>query len=517
MKEKKRGIIPRKIKGFRDTDPGLNRIRWHIIEEAGRIYRLYGYEQWDTPALEYADNLGKYLPDSDTVEEGIYSFQNPETEPALAEDGKELRDDTDRVVMENHFLALRYDLTAPLARMYAENLWHESRRGDIDTKRAPLFRRFQYGPVYRYEAKLDPGRFREFWQIDFDTVGSDSPDVDAETCAILAESMEAIGLKRGTYTVKVNNRKVLKGFLQSLGIRETEQEQSILRVIDKYDKIGLEGIRLELGKGRQDESGAKIPGLELDSRLIGSIGDLFVFYSGTETREEIITRLKDLPQGDLLNKGIEELELIGAALDSLGFKEDRIVFDPTLVRGMGYYTGPVFEVVSNSYFTDEKGRKRQVGSICGGGRYDDLVERLLGVSIPATGASIGVDRLAELLALTKQLPPETTGPVMIVVFDPQWMNEYNRIAGDLRSNGIPAEIYYGMQKGLKKQLTYADRKNSPFAIFLGEDEITKGTVTVKNLRLGREVTGIRDKEEWKKKVQVEVERDRLAEYLKENI
>ncbi|MBN1340804.1 MAG: histidine--tRNA ligase [Bacteroidales bacterium] len=518
MERKQRGIVPRKIKGFRDIDPGLNSIRWHIIRSASEVYKLYGFEHWDTPALEYAENLGKYLPDTDTVEEGVYSFKNPEAEPVLTADGRELRDEWDHVVMENHFLSLRYDLTAPLARLYAENLWHESLKGNLATSKAPLFRRYQYGPVYRFEAKLDPGRFREFWQLDFDTVGSGSPAVDAETCAILAASMEAIGMPKGSFLVKVNNRKVLKGFLATLGILDENREQSVLRIIDKFDKIGVEGIFGELVNGRTDESGAVIPGLGMDASTAKKITGLFGMFTALQSRPETIENIKKTcGHNDMLEEGLSELSEIDQTLRSLGFGEDLILFDPTLVRGMAYYTGPVFEVVSNLQYTDEKGRQRKVGSVCGGGRYDGLVERLLNVKIPATGASIGVDRLAELLSLTGWSAKSPHGPVIVVVFDENMMPAYNKIAAGLRNAGISAEIYYGMQRGLKKQLSYADKKNCPFAIFLGEDELAKGVVTVKNLRLGREITEIADKEEWKKKVQSEVGLENIVAYIRDNL
>lgn len=518
MEGKKRGIVPRKIKGFRDIDPSLNSIRWHIIRSASEIYRLYGFEHWDTPALEYAENLGKYLPDTDTVEEGVYSFKNPEKEPVLSADGRELRDEWDHVIMENHFLSLRYDLTAPLARMYAENLWQDSLKGNLASNRPPLFRRYQYGPVYRYEAKLDPGRFREFWQLDFDTVGTGSPAVDAEACAILAESMEAIGLPEGSFVVKINNRKVLKGYLQNLGIPDEKNEQDILRVIDKFDKIGLSGIYDELAGGRTDDSGAVIPGLGLEPGTAKKITALFGLFTTLPSRPEAIENIRSVGGNNvLMEEGLAELAAIDRSLRGLGFGEDKIVIDPTLVRGMGYYTGPVFEVVSNLEYTDDKSRKRKVGSVCGGGRYDGLVERLLNVRIPATGASIGVDRLAELLSLTGWSEKETTGPVIVVVFDEAMMSEYNRIAGELRRAGISTEIYMGMQRGLKKQMSYADKKNSPFAIFLGEDELAKGIVTVKNLRMGREVTEISDKEEWKRMVQAEVRREDLVSYISNNL
>lgn len=516
--ENVRGIVPRKIKGFRDIDPNLNQIRWNIINAASKVYKLYGFEHWDTPVIEYADNLGKYLPDTDTIEEGVYSFRNPEKEPILKSDGKELRDKWDRVEMENHFLSLRYDLTAPLARHYAEKLWMNSQKGNLTTKNAPLFRRYQYGPVYRYEAKLDPGRFREFWQLDFDSVGTGDVAVDAEVCMVLSDAMEAIGLKRNTYIVKVNNRKVLKGLLQNIGISTEEQEQAVLRVIDKTDKIGIDGLIEELGKGRTDASGAFIEGLRIDESKINSIISFLKEFHETNKRDIIIERLyKYLDTSTIGKEGVDELSKINEVLNQLGFAEDRVIFEPTLVRGMSYYTGPVFEVESKQTYIDAKGNERRVGSICGGGRFDDLVERLIGIKVPATGASIGVDRLAELLVLTKQVETEITGPVFIVVFDDKLMPEYQKIAGELRANNIEAEIYYGSQKGLKKQLSYADKRNSPFAIIIGENEIEKGIATVKDLRLGKKQTNIQDREEWKAKVQTEIHRDHLVHHIKNNL
>ncbi|HNZ43261.1 MAG TPA: HisS family protein, partial [Bacteroidales bacterium] len=352
----KRGIIPRKIKGFRDIDPNLNQLKWKIIHAASSIYRLYGFEHWDTPILEYADNLGKYLPDTDTIEEGVYSFRNPEKEPVLKTDGKELRDEWDKVIMENHFLSLRYDLTAPLARLYAEKLWLDSQKGNVNSANAPLFRRYQYGPVYRYETKLDPGRFREFWQLDFDSVGTSNVASDAEVCMILSDAMEAIGLKRNTYLVKVNNRKVLKGFLQSIGIHTEAEEQSILRIIDKTDKIGIKGLTEELGAGRKDVSGAFIAGLKLPNDKIDAILSFLNEFHDARSRSEILDRLYNyLSNSPTGTEGVEELGKIDQILNRLGFDEERIMFEPTLIRGMGYYTGPVFEVESKQTFIDSKG------------------------------------------------------------------------------------------------------------------------------------------------------------------
>lgn len=516
--QNKRGIVPRKIKGFRDIDPNLNQLKWKIINAASKVYKLYGFEHWDTPIIEYADNLGKYLPDTDTIGEGVYSFRNPEKEPVLKSDGKELRDEWDRVVMENHYLSLRYDLTAPLARHYAEKLWTDSQKGNLTSINAPLFRRYQFGPVYRYETKLDPGRFREFWQLDFDSVGTANVAVDAEVCMVLSDAMEAIGLKRNTYIVKVNNRKILKGLLQNIGILNEEQEQSILRIIDKTDKIGLNGLTEELGKGRSDISGAFIEGLHLEKKKIDSILSFLNEFQETNKRNEIIVRLYNYLGNSIIGKeGVDELSKINQVLEQLGYDENRVIFEPTLIRGMAYYTGPVFEVESKQTYIDNKGIERKVGSICGGGRFDDLVERLIGIKVPATGASIGVDRLAELLLLTNQVEIGIKGPVFIVSFDDNLMPEYQKIAGELRANNIETEIYYGSQKSLKKQLAYADKRDSPLAIIIGEDEINKGVATVKDLRMGKVHTNIQNKDEWKDKVQTQVKLNELINYIIKNL
>jgi len=442
----------------------------------------------------------------------------PEEEPVFKSDGKELRDELNRVVMDNHFLALRYDLTAPLARYYTEKIWFDGSKGNLTTKNAPLYRRFQYGPVYRYETKLDPGRFREFWQLDFDSVGAGDVASDAEVCMVLSDAMEAVGLNRGSFIVRVNNRKVLKGFLQNIGIVDEESEQNVLRIIDKIDKIGIDGMKEELGKGRTDISGAFNKGLGIDENTIKKIVDFFIEFGSEDSRKSVLHNLKNkIGDNQLSIDGIEELTIINNILSELSFNEDRVIFDPTLVRGMAYYTGPIFEVESKQTYIDSKGRERKVGSICGGGRYDALVENLLGIKVPATGASIGVDRLAELLVLTKQVPETVTGPVFIVVFDQSLMSEYQKLAQELRDQDIDTEIYYGNQRGLKKQLAYADKKNSPFAILIGEDEITKEVVTVKNLQLGKLQTEIQDRQEWKSKVQVEVQRQQLTQYIIDNL
>lgn len=519
--ENKRGTVPRKIKGFRDIDANLNAIRWKIIERASKVYQLYGFEHLDTPVLEYADSLGKYMPDEDTVDKGVYSFKNPELEPILKSNGQELRGDDNNVIMDHHFLSLRYDLTAPLSRVYAERLWRRYLQKQVFEGKTPLFRRYQYGPVFRFETKLDPGRFREFWQLDFDSVGTSDVAADAEVCMILSDALQAIGLEQKDFIINVNNRKILKGFLKSLQIEKTNQEQAILRILDKLDKIGLKGVLLELGQGRQDQSGAFIQGLQLDHSLLEKMDNFLGAFTETGlSRKEVVTRLAtQIGTNEVSKEGLEELLRIDTILNSAGLGEEQVVFSPTLVRGMAYYTGPIFEVESTQSYKDAKGRSRKVGSICGGGRYDGLVAKLLGIKAPATGASIGVDRLAELLHLTGKLEATTDGPVLITVLDPDLSAEYQSIATSLRKAGIQTEVYYGFYQGfrkMKKQLSYADKKNCPIAILLGSDELEKGVVSVRNLKLGKALASeISDKKEFRRRTQNEVPRSELVGFIQQ--
>ena len=512
-----RGIVPQKVKGFRDITPEQNLLRQFIIDKATEVYRRFGFSRYDTPIMEYAECLGKYLPDADTVAQGVYSFKNPEEEPVFDTNGREMRDAENRVIMENHFVALRYDLTAPLARVYAESLWQQHLRGEIQGK-TNLFRRYQYGPVFRFEAKLDPGRFREFWQMDFDTVGAEDVSADAENCMILSQALENIGLKRGTYLIKINNRKIVNGLLAFTGITDKEQEMAVMRVIDKLDKIGIDAVAKELGKGRVDEtSGAQIPGLNIEQKYVDIIIQFIKDFETRASRAEVLAKLKAKPafENQTYKEGVVELEKIDTILAQLGYNEEVAILDPGMVRGLGYYTGPIYEVESLQTYKDEKGRERRVGSICGGGRYDGLVENLLGVKVPATGASIGVDRLAELLTLTKQAQINYDGPVIIIAFDDSLMPLYQKTAMQLRSAGIDTEIYYGAKRGLKHQMAYADRNNSPLAVIIGSNEAEKGVATIKNLRLGKQLAEtIADKNEWKNKVQQEVAIEKIAEEIK---
>ncbi len=508
-------VYPRKIKGFRDIDNNLNALRWHIIDKVKEVYQKYGFEHWQTPTLEYAETLGKYLPDTDQVAQGVYSFKNPEIEPVFDEKGNELRDNNNNVLMTNHHLTLRYDLTAPLARLYSQLIWQKVAYNQVQDGKADLFRRFQFGPVFRYEAKLDPGRFREFWQIDFDSVGSQSVANDAENCLILSEALENIGIQKGEYIIKLNNRKIIKGFLQNIGIQE-DTESDVMRVIDKLDKIGIEGVVLELGKGREDEkSGAFIEGLNFDEKITNSIKEFLTSFNPYDKRKKILSDLKNLNiDNEIFTEGIAELEEIDNILEKTGLCEKTVIIEPSMIRGMGYYTGPIFEVEYLGTYKDAKGNERKVGSICGGGRYDGLVKNLIGISVPATGASIGIDRLAEILTLTGKAVKQTDGPVFILNFDDALMPEYQKIAAELRKNNIQTEIYYGAKKKLKHQLAYADQKNCPIAIIIGSNEFENGEATIKNLKLGKEIADtVQDRKEWTAKVQKKVKFENIIDEI----
>ncbi|MBT7615826.1 MAG: histidine--tRNA ligase, partial [Calditrichaeota bacterium] len=359
---------PRLYRGFRDIFASDLLMRQQMLDSIREVYELYGFAPLETPAVEFVETLGKFLPESQTPDGGIFSFQNEDDE----------------------WIALRYDLTASLSRVCAQYK---------DIQRP--FRRCQVGPVYRLE-KPGPDHFREFYQFDFDTVGTKSMMADAEGCCVLCDALEKIGIERGNYLIKVNNRKILNGVLETSGVglidtsTDDSRAMNVLRSIDKYDRIGLKGVKELLTTGREDASGDVMKGLGLSENEISPI--LEYLQVGTGDRVEVCDQLESIVgNSEIGMKGIEELREIDKNLRCLGYEEGQIVFDPTVVRGLGYYTGPVFEAVLTFEVKDEKGRVKSFGSIGGGGRYDDLVKRFTGQEVPATGASIGVDRLLEAL------------------------------------------------------------------------------------------------------------------------
>jgi histidyl-tRNA synthetase len=461
-------------KCFRDYFGADVVARRDMLARISAVYERYGFDPLETSAVETVEALGKFLPDVDRPNEGVFGWQD--------EDGD--------------WLALRYDLTAPLARVAAQF------RNDLPTP----YRRYAFGPVWRNE-KPGPGRFRQFYQCDADTVGAPSVAADAEMCMMLADALEAVGIERGDYIIRVNNRKVLNGVMEVAGLSGDDREAErgiVLRAIDKLDRLGPEGVRALLGEGRKDDSGdfTKGAGLSEDQAEV-----VMGFMAGKrDSAADTVSRLRSLVGSSPLGlQGVEELETIATLLEAQGYGPDRIEIDPSVVRGLGYYTGPVFEAELTFEILDEKGRKRQFGSVAGGGRYDDLVKRFTGQTVPATGVSIGVDRLLAALRAKGQAGDAAQGPVVVTVMDRDRMADYMVMVGQLRQAGIRAEVYLGNPKNFGNQLKYADKRNSPIAVIQGGDEAAKGVVILKDLILGAKIAENATLEEWKDRpAQVEV-------------
>ena len=437
-------------RGFQDRRADALMAERRILEAVSRVYETYGFEPLDTGAFEYADALGKFLPDADQPNEGVFALQDD----------------------DEQWMALRYDLTAPLARFVAEHA------GSLPKP----FRRYAYGPVWRNE-KPGPGRYREFLQCDADTVGSDRPEADAEIIAMAVEGYAAAGLPRSAYALKINNRKLLNGLLTAAGVTDPLQKLAVLRAVDKLDRLGPEGVAALLGAGRRDESGAFTPGAGIAPAAIDAV--LAFVQAARGSRGATLDRLANViggsPEGD---EGLEELSRIGEALARLGVGEDQALFDPSIVRGLEYYTGAVFEADFSVEGLGERGETLRFGSIGGGGRYDDLVARFTGQRTPATGFSFGVSRLAAAAAAAGAVAGRARGPVVVIALEPGLMSEYFGLASELRAAGIPSEVYLG-GSGMRAQMKYADRRLSPAAVIVGGDEIAAGTVTIKDLDMGR--------------------------------
>jgi histidyl-tRNA synthetase len=491
--QKLKARLPR---GLADRGPAEIAATRAMVEKIREVYERYGFEPVETPAMEFTDALGKFLPDQDRPNEGVFSFQDD----------------------DEQWISLRYDLTAPLARYVAEN---------FDSLPKP-YRSYRAGYVYRNE-KPGPGRFRQFMQFDADTVGSASPAADAEMCMMAADTMEALGIPRDSYVVKVNNRKVLDGVMESIGLGGEEnagRRLTVLRAIDKYDRLGAEGVKLLLGEGRKDESGdfTKGAGLSVD-QIEFVLGPSFHSGGGsvpripteraTETErtnpsksvagvvysnKETIRMMRQLTtENSVLSEGIDELEAIALLCDQSGYAPNRIRVDASVVRGLEYYTGPVYEVELLIPAIDEKGRIVQFGSVGGGGRYDGLVSRFRGEPVPATGFSIGVSRLqAALTMLGKLDTTQEFGPVVVTVFDRDRVADYQKMVAVLRNAHIRAELYLGNPKNMGNQLKYADRRNSPCVIIQGSDEKARGEVQIKDLIEGaRAAAAIASNQEWR--------------------
>ncbi len=501
-------------KGFRDYFGAEVTKRTEMLNQIAAVYHRYGFDALETSAVETVEALGKFLPDVDRPNEGVFAWEE-----------------------DKDWLALRYDMTAPLARVYAQH------RNDLPTP----YRRYAMGPVWRNE-KPGPGRFRQFYQCDADTVGAPSVAADAEICAMLADTLEAVGIDRGDYIIRVNNRKVLNGVMEVAGLSGDDKEAErgiVLRAIDKLDRLGVEGVRALLGEGRKDESGDVTKGAGLNDDQAGVVmgfvaakddvlkalanaalsdsdgisivkgmiasergprEDKWLKPSMDDTQhwnDQVLMQLTNLVKDSSVGlEGVQELRTISELLGSLGYEADRIIIDPSVVRGLGYYTGPVYEAELTFEVTDEKGRPRNFGSVAGGGRYDDLVKRFTGQEVPATGVSIGVDRLLAALDAKGRLSKAAVGPVVVTVMDKARMADYQTMVAELRNAGIRAEVYLGNPKNFGNQLKYADARQSPIAIIAGGDEFDNpdhegGVVQIKDLILGAEIAKSATLEEWK--------------------
>ena len=475
-------------KGFRDYFGAEVSERKAMLDRIAEVYHRHGFDALETSGIETVEALGKFLPDVDRPNAGVFAWQ----EEAVPGGGS------------GDWLALRYDLTAPLARVAAQY------RNDLPSP----YRRYAMGPVWRNE-KPGPGRFRQFYQCDADTVGAASVVADAEIIAMLADALEAAGIARGDYLVRVNNRKVLNGVLDAMGVTDGAQAADVLRTIDKFDKIGEAGVRDLLTTGRTDASGAEIEGVGLEPAQAEPV--IAFLTSRGASNDATLANLRAAVGASAMGaEGVDELAEIAAVLDAIGMGADRVVIDPSIVRGLGYYTGPVFEAELTFEILDDKGRKRQFGSVAGGGRYDDLVERFTGQKVPATGVSIGVDRLLAALREKGLARSDEVGPVVVTVMDRDRMTDYQAMAADLRSAGIRAEVYLGNPKNFGNQLKYADKRASPVAIIQGADEAARGVVQVKDLILGAKIAAEASVEEWKSQpAQVEVAHDALVATVRE--
>ncbi len=421
-------IEPRTLKGFRDYPPELMLPREQLLERARRVYRSYGFAPIDTPALEYAEILlGKGGEESDRI---VYRF----------------RDHGDRDV------ALRFDLTVPFARFSAQYI------GKLGTP----FKRYAMGPVWRGDNTAH-GRYREFWQCDFDTIGTTSNASDIETALVIHDLMLSLGFER--FQVRVNNRQVLNGLLEQVGL--TGRTAACLRALDKLDKVGPDAVRAEMAEqaGASPEQAACVLAL---AALKG-------------TNEEILTQLeRDFGSNERTAQGIRCLRQLVDVARALDLPEDRIRIDLSIARGLDYYTGTIYE----TFLVDLP----RIGSVCSGGRYDNLAGLYTKQHLPGVGASLGLDRLLAAMEDMGLLPKVATpAPVLVLQFDAQWLAEYQRLARTLRLADIGAEVYPEAKKP-GPQLKYAESRGFAIALIAGSDEFARGVCKIKHLARREETT-----------------------------
>jgi len=449
-------VAPQTLKGFRDLMPGDMIARNSVVEKMRRVFEKYGFVPIDTPVLEHLPTL--VGAEGEAADKELFRLTSPEGDP----------------------IAMRFDLTVPFARLLAQY---------PEELRLP-FRRYHIGPVFRAD-KPESNRYRQFTQFDIDAAGSASVAVDAEIVAAMSEVIQQLGLAIGEYRIRVNNRKLVDALLTGCGVRDEKMQKDAKRAADKLLKVGMDNVRKELGEGRIDDSGDPIRGVGLPP---DAIAKLIEFISvRADTREAMADSLRSvLPAIPESEAALRETAEFNAALASLCVNQTEAVLDPSLMRGLDIYTGPVFEA--------SLGSAPEI-SFMGGGRYDKLVSRFSSASVPATGASIGLDRLMNTLVQTGKLKlVPTTTRVLVLALPRIQHSELLAVAGSLRQEGIPTEVFFlEPQAAFRDQLSLANARQVPVAVILGEDELKAGTISVKDLRAGMQArVGIKDHGEYKK-------------------
>ena len=445
-------------KGFRDSTEENIDIRNQVIAIIRNECEKFGFKNIETPALEYTEALGKFLPDVDRPSGGVFSFQDE----------------------DDQWISMRYDLTAPLARYVAENYQFIPKP----------FKRYQVGSVWRNE-KPGPGRYREFIQFDADAIGISNNYVDAELCVMVAKIFLELGFTAKEYKVKYSSRVIWEDLFKKINLDEI-QIPAVLRAVDKLDRLGIDGVKELLLEGRQDKSGDFMQGVNLKDSQANEILD---FISNKTIKD------------DQLNSFEEYLQ---------NYKELPFEFDPTVVRGLEYYTGLVFEVELTAKILNDKGKEVIFGSVAGGGRYDKLIARFGKEDVPATGISIGVDRLVYAIEQFDKISTNKKPLIIIANLISDEISTYLNIADQLRLEGYACEIFYG-SNNLSKQLKYCDKRGASAVVIIGEDELKNNKISIKNLTVGKEMSkNIDSREEWKelKAGQFTINKDDLINEIK---
>ena len=448
-----------------------------LISIIKKNFEKFGFSQLETPSFEISENIGKFLPDEDRPSAGVFGFQEE----------------------NNSWISLRYDLTAPLARYVSENYLNISNP----------FKRYQIGAVWRNE-KPGPGRFREFTQADCDIVGSNNPLADAEMCNLLSDTLINCGLDKNDFEIKISNRKLIQGLIKKLKITDSRQQITVLRAIDKLDRVGEDGVKQLLTTGRKDKSGDETKGAELSNDQAEQI----LNFIKIKSLDEVQSIIKD----DLIDEGINELKQV---FEGLSYTENfnQVKFTPEVIRGLEYYDGPIFEANLTFKVKNQKDQNVEFGSVGGGGRYNSLVSRFKKVDFSATGVSIGLDRLLYALVQLDKIQISKNEPIIICVLDKQYMSKYYEMVNILRKENINSEVYIG-DSGLKSQLKYADKRNAPAVILCGENEFKENKITIKNLSKGKEqALKTETREEWKKSenIQITTSKENLVNEIKKLI